>query len=42
MPRIRFYRNTSDERWLFARLPHNLRLLWVGPVFVLVSPRKGR
>lgn len=41
---IRFYRNTTAKRFGHATLParnygRRLHLFWVGPLFVLYTPR---
>jgi hypothetical protein len=34
--KIRVYRNTSDKRFGFARLPIRQTLVWAGPLFFLI------
>jgi hypothetical protein len=37
--RVRVFRNPGGPRWRRGTLPVRQTLLWVGPVFVQVSPR---
>lgn len=38
--RLQFYRNTyiSEVKWKFGRMDR-LRLIWLGPLFILVVPK---
>jgi hypothetical protein len=38
--KVRVSRNTSKVRLKFARLPIDQRLIWLGPIFLLVQGKR--